>query len=134
MNKLRWTVLITVVILLSPCIYIYYDITRIKAEAVAFADGKFILSSTIPCCEFVQHPLDDSYTTSALFKFVRDHDYCSKILNLVEGIDEFGHKTYNVNGYYEFTIEEFEHMKKYKDIITFINAGNEFPKFHAVTP
>jgi|GEM_PF-4126233 hypothetical protein len=98
----------------------------------------FILSLILNSCSQSSNSSNcdikgDCYYKNApeiLFDYVKENDYCSRY-TLYCGLDEdkYGKKIWEATSYVELTKEEYEEMRKYRDIFDYTSANPGKPNF-----
>jgi hypothetical protein len=69
-----------------------------------------------------------------LFDHVKDNEYCSKYTiycGLAE--DKYGKKIWEASSYVELTKEDYDEMRKYRDIFDYTSANPGKPNFIQIT-
>jgi hypothetical protein len=86
------------------------------------------IHDNIEHCEFRMH--DDESSITALFNHVKQGKYCPQYAMSASTKDQYGNIQWKNVGYFEMSEDEFNEMKKYADVHTYLDAHNNTnPKF-----
>ena len=109
-----------------------------KYRKIKWTVISFILSLTLNSCSQSSNTSNcdikgDFYYKNAveiLFDYVKENEYCSRY-TLYAGLEEdkYGKKIWEATSYVELTKDEYEEMRKYRDIFDYTSANPGKPNF-----